>query len=647
MVFLFTAVITLIFYSFTFARHVTLVDSGELAVAVASGGTAHPPGFPSYVLAAQLVSLFPWGELAAKLAFFSSLSAAIAAGLVAVASLALLYRNSSSEQPKQSNNVKLRIIAVTTGVTFGLSTTMWHYATVIEVYTFHVLLVSAIWVLLFRCTEHPSRRNAVWVGLVFGLAAGVHHITLALCVPAFVYFCAKSIRRGSDFMVIVRWSLLGLVAGLLVYCLLPFGASRQAIFNWGNPDTLERFWAHVSAKQYRIAVFGVSYQGFFDQVKYFIDNIFFQFTPLATPLIALGMWELYTKKSPFFASMLMVIFFDFAYSANFNNAEDKDAYYLVSHLVLALALSVGLTKATSLLPNQTSKATHVAASLGIFLPLLCVALHYERSNKRQYKIAIDYVENALRSVPPGGLLLTGDWQLYSPYLYMRHVNGFRTDAVVIDLHLLRRTWYVNDYLRKTYPDLLSSCASEVSAYLEDLERFESGLSYDESRIQKRFDALLVKMSEVFLARSAVATTLPTEDVFQKRYHWTPVGLTMVLSNSNREFVPQSFLELRGIADGAVWKDEVMQKKVIPSYATMLTNRGRYLITHRMYNEAFHELDLSLKIHPEFDRTHEFLGLLFESQGNTVEAKKAYLRATQLNPENISAAQALAKLERLL
>src|ERR1051325_12030626 len=71
--------VSLALYTLTLAPTVTLVDSGELMVAVKTLGVAHPPGFPIYLLLSHIVALFPLGNVAVRINFASALFAAAAA----------------------------------------------------------------------------------------------------------------------------------------------------------------------------------------------------------------------------------------------------------------------------------------------------------------------------------------------------------------------------------------------------------------------------------------------------------------------------------------------------------------------------------------------------------------------------------------
>ena len=46
-----------------------------------------------------------------------------------------------------------------------------------------------------------------------------------------------------------------------------------------------------------------------------------------------------------------------------------------------------------------------------------------------------------------------EFQIYSPWVYLHHIEGLRPDLLIVDLSLARNSWYL-DYLAKviiSYP----------------------------------------------------------------------------------------------------------------------------------------------------------------------------------------------------
>jgi tetratricopeptide (TPR) repeat protein len=245
----------------------------------------------------------------------------------------------------------------------------------------------------------------------------------------------------------------------------------------------------------------------------------------------------------------------------------------------------------------------------------------------------------MSSVEPGGLLLTLEWQFYSPYLYMRHIENFRRDATVVDVNLMRRTWYVENYLPREYPEMINACRKEMDEFLEDLRLFDQDKPYDPARINTRFITLINAFIKFHMANHSAYTMIPMEDGVGRDYIWVPQGVTLRLF-SDQNFHPETTppLELRGMLDKTVYLDDVAKNKVRNTYALMMANRGKYLIAGRRYDEAFNYLRLALDLNPEFDRAYEFLGDMYAAQGKIEDAERSYREALLINPSNKIAQQ---------
>src|SRR5262245_13571599 len=204
--------VALLLYSWTLAPTVTLTDSGELILAAYELGVAHPPGFPFWIMLAHLASFVPVGSVAVRINFSSAVFAALACGMLTLVVAELLVtasciaaprrRNKSSRQGGniESSNVGVLatfVPAVGAGMLMAFSRTLWAYATITEVYALNALLILLILFLVIRWrrriietrldSKTTVRTPDTWIyvaAFVFGLAMGVHHVTVALTLPA-------------------------------------------------------------------------------------------------------------------------------------------------------------------------------------------------------------------------------------------------------------------------------------------------------------------------------------------------------------------------------------------------------------------------------------------------------------------------------
>jgi hypothetical protein len=101
-------------------------DGGDLITATATGGVAHPTGYPFYLLVASVFQAIPIGSLA----FRTNLMSAIAATSAALIVYSLVRRALSP-----SNPTKYWSAGLASGFAFGLAPLFWSQAVITEVYT--------------------------------------------------------------------------------------------------------------------------------------------------------------------------------------------------------------------------------------------------------------------------------------------------------------------------------------------------------------------------------------------------------------------------------------------------------------------------------------------------------------------------------
>lgn len=210
-----TFVPALLVYASTCARTVITDDSGELTLAAATLGIAHPPGYPVYTLLGHLFSWLPVGSVAFRLGLMSAVFAALAATFMTliVAELARLEerparqrgrkrkrgkkgRRDKKERPHEPKDEpgaaasRLRgALPVAAGLSFAFSLTLWNYAVQAEVYTMTIAFLTGIIFLVLRwhrlrADGGKSGRTLVVAALFLGLGLGVHHSTIVLALPA-------------------------------------------------------------------------------------------------------------------------------------------------------------------------------------------------------------------------------------------------------------------------------------------------------------------------------------------------------------------------------------------------------------------------------------------------------------------------------
>ena len=574
-------------YLATMAPTVTFVDSGELIAAAQSLGVAHPPGFPLYTLLAHTATTIPAGTVAQRVHVVSALSAALAAAMLTMLALEVLRR----QGPRRMGAPDV-VAAAAGGLLFAFSRTLWSYATVAEVYTLSIAMVLIVALLVLRWSSREKDRSLYVAGALFGLALGVHHVTVVLTVPALLWLVYRA--RGGRFLVsktMLATTLVALTAATLVYASLALAASRSAGLNWGDPQTLERLWWHVSGRQYQ-SFFDFSWSGLgdslADQARFIARQFGPRWFPLALVVALAGAVRLFLRDRTVFWFLVLLVVPNLGYALVYVISEDKDAYLLPTYGSLALATAVGVRACCSFqgLPRRAASALAIAAALLLAVVSFASSLRFD--DRHRLYAAHDYAEEILRSVGPHGFLLTYDWEVYSPLLYELEVQHRRPDVVAVDGNLLRRSWYF-DYLARRYPDLMRGAQDPVRLYLEDLRSWEQDRGrYAKGdlnrRIESRFQAVIASLVRVasksgpVYATQDIALERNTSARLSRRYTFAPHGLAFRLYPDSRFHEPPTVpVRLRGVTDGGVRfeRDDVVRQKVLPAIMRMLTLRALY------------------------------------------------------------------------
>lgn len=242
------AALTLLLIVPTVAPGVLSWDTAEFQTVGPVLGTAHPTGYPSYVILGWLASIVlqPFGDPAYRMNLLQAILAAVAvAGTVGVIQV-LTGR---------------RLIALATGLILTCSQLFWRLSTHADPHMFHVALVAILFVVLLAWdrqvhSEDPDavRRADRWLvvaACIYGVAVANHSLALLL-PPAIGLFVLVA-----DWRIVFRPRTIAACAAVLagttavLFSELPIRAAMDAPLVYGHPDTWSGFQYVVLAEQFR------------------------------------------------------------------------------------------------------------------------------------------------------------------------------------------------------------------------------------------------------------------------------------------------------------------------------------------------------------------------------------------------------------
>jgi len=256
--------------------------------------------------------------------------------------------------------------AVSSGLLLAFARTLWSYGTIAEVYTLNTLLIVTIIFLITRwrrriledprwthgksgkptITDHDGPLYAA--AITFGLALGVHHVTVGLLLPALAVIVfrtqgSKSFRSRR----LIYAALVSLGALFAVDSYLPLAASVDPLINWGNPRSLQAIWWHITGRQYQV-FFSFSPAMLGDEFRKFVDLLLSEFGRPWLPLVLIcalfGYFSVFRRDRTTFWLLVLIVVFNLSYTLCYDIAEDKDTYHLPSSYPLPSPVVSGCVK---------------------------------------------------------------------------------------------------------------------------------------------------------------------------------------------------------------------------------------------------------------------------------------------------------------
>jgi hypothetical protein len=589
-------------------------DTFEFQVLSHTLGIAHPTGYPLYILLGKLFTLLPIGNVAYRLNLSSALFAASATVLL-YATIHLLTRH--------------RAASALSALTFAFSYSFWSQAVVAEVYALNALLVASICYLLLRwgreatddprsCQFRPEARTGpvpvrrlgpldrssallLTTAFIYGVSL-THHRTMLLLLPAIVLYLLLS-GRWASLQVVGTPRLIGVFAVPLV------GIHMYIPIRWwqmhGEIMSVSELTNLILGTQFAGALRWDAWLRESDRLLIYIRILLEQYPLPVLALALLGLFWLFrpgrsTTAYPSWreAIFLLTVFIAYVLFGLSFHVPDVSLFIMPSHLVIGIALGVGISALSQLaekwlsrldavtLPTRSTIVGAATLSLAALLPMSLIWTNMPRVDRSDEYAPYEWGRYVLQQALPSAAVILADSEKIAPLYYLQKVEGLRADTEA-----------------GVFPDEQSN-RDEVERRLAEgrpvfLARFLPGL---ETRYHLRSLGPLVEVSPLMLTELPVEITNSDwsfgREVLLQGYaldstHVSPtdsVRLTLYWEATER--ITQNYdvrLRLVG-ASGHVWHQTRGRPPVNGLYPTAAWRTGEIV-------PDFHELDLEGTVPP--------------------------------------------------
>jgi len=398
-------------------------DTAELQTVAPLLGTAHPTGYPTYVLLGWMADklLGPFGEAALRMTLFSGLCVALAVA-VTVDLVRVLTRST--------------VIGVAVGLGLAFTTVVWRIGVQAEAHSLHLALTVIVFRLLVAWETSGRDRTLVAAVVVFALAVGNHSLSLLLIPPIGLFVLAADREVVHRPRFVVGCVVVFLVTTVAIFLELPLRAGPfRAPLVYGRPETWDGFWYVVLAEQFRGSLLD-PFGNVLGKLSELIGRAVSWYGPfsLFLPLGLVATILLRPRYALLSGTAAGITCF---FAASYINA-DIERYYLVPVFIGwtwlgILAGGVATVVARNLGAERRPEPLMAVALAAVIVVPTAVAApaRFQAIDRSRDDVATEWLDHALDVMDQHAVIVS--WWSYSTTLwYAQLIQGRRPDIDIID-----------------------------------------------------------------------------------------------------------------------------------------------------------------------------------------------------------------------
>ncbi len=499
--------------------------------------------------------------------------------------------------------------------------------------------------------------------------------------------------------------LLGIVIGALgfsTYFALFIRSGLNPIIDMNDPETWENFKAFMGRQQYGTHLvfprraepwafqFNIHVKYFLQQFPFFdgisasfrraVDVYMSRYQIIQYSLITLALgiggavyhlrkdWKRFASLFAMFALMGMGL----VLYLNMPDPEPREREYIFVGAYTFFGIWMGIGAAGVIAWMQNKSLAILAAALMLLVPSGILVKNYHVHDRTGDFVPYDYAYNIMATCEPNAILFTnGDNDTY-PLWFLQGVEGVRTDIQIVNLSLIKTSWYIKQ---------LKRLGVEVGLEDDEIEDWLGALPWDYDR-SVEIAGLKLEAGDLPIVgyptgrgRETVPVLEPhtlmiwrvVRDNWEKRPIYFAVtvpdinmaGLKPYLSMEGMAYklvrtrgyeqfeekkIRRNLLEVyryTGVADSTVHKDPVA-RRLLGNYLILFDGLVRAYIRMGMHEEAYDVLvEVEKRVPPyalDFPETWQFVGehyralaLYFYESGDITRAVSSLENLLRLGP----------------
>lgn len=362
-------------------------------------GTAHPPGYPLFVVVSHLFGWLPIGTVAWRINLLSAVCASLTVWCCQLAAVELGVAPA---------------IAAVAGLGLATGAGFWFSATIAEVYALHGTLVAAMTLalLLWRRTDRAAWFFAAIACFSLGLG---HHTSIVMTGPAVAIF---AIMLAPRFALRPRTvaAILGCFALGFSQYLFVLVRTRQGAWGEAPASNLHELWDVVRGARWAGYVAPLSVDTLAERVPAVLLRLTHELSVPVALLALIGLVALGRRDRPSLAYLVMATTGVVLFSAFF--AGQTDGFLQPAFVFAWLLAAVGLDGLAALVPRASTARVAGAAALGVLVAWQAVSAFPVRDLSHR-RFEMRYFDALTRQLPPKSGLVAEDFLVDRMVLYER------------------------------------------------------------------------------------------------------------------------------------------------------------------------------------------------------------------------------------